>query len=239
MFVAGRLQLRFTNFFRKHGLKFRESFGVTLINVLQLLFSSVTNVVFRLINCVDLGNVVENEPKRVFIDGTRKCSGDQHNVLVAAAVLLSLVLVSFFFGLMFNKISSHTRVVLCSAYTDTRHYWIAVQLVFRFAVTVISATAVESPNFAAMAMCSCTIFMLMILVVFRPYIDKRTYCMDVFCHTFLIVQFLLQIVARVPEAIGFSVPEGTSFYRSLKLASEASFVMRYVALLPAPCSTTR
>jgi hypothetical protein len=228
MFVAGRLQLRFTNFFRKRGLKFRESFGVTLINLLQLLFSSVTSVIFRLITCVDLGNFVENEPKRVFIDGTRKCSGDQHNLLVATAAMLSLALVSFFVGLKFNKISSETRAVLCSAYTDTRHYWIAVQLFFRFVVTVISAAAVENPNFAAMAMCSCTMFMLVMLVAFRPYVDKLTHYMDIFCHAFLIVQFLLQSVSRVSEAIGISVPEGSSFYSSLKTASEASFVMRCV-----------
>jgi hypothetical protein len=228
MFVAARLQLRFTNFFRKQKLKFQESFGVTFINVLQLLFSSVTSVVFRLITCVDLRHFVDDEPKRVFIDGTQKCSGDQYNLLVAAATLLSILLVSFFAGLKFDKISGHTRAVLCAAYTDTRHFWIAVQLFFRFVLTVISATAVENPSFAAMAMCSCTLFMLVMLVAFRPYVDKRTHYMDVFCHTFLVVQFLLQIVARVSEANGFSVTEDSSFYSSLKTASEASFVMRCV-----------
>jgi len=59
-----------------------------------------------------------------------------------------------------------------------------VQLVFRFVVTVISATVSEVPSVAAMSMCICTMFMLMTLVAFRPYVDKRTHYMDVFCHTF-------------------------------------------------------
>jgi hypothetical protein len=71
-------------------------------------------------------------------------------------------------------------------------------------------------------------FMLVMLVAFRPYVDKRTHYMDVFCHTFLIVQFLLQIVAQVSEANGFSVAEDSSFFSSLKAASEASFFMRCV-----------
>jgi hypothetical protein len=226
--VAGRLQLRFVNYFRKHKLKFRESFSVVLVNVLQLLFSSVSNVIFRLIKCVDLGGSVEDEPRRVFIDGTQKCSGYQHDFLVAAAVLLSIVLVLFCAGLKSGKISSHTRALVCSAYTDSRYYWIAVQLVFRFIVTVISATVSEVPSVAAMSMCICSIFMLVMLVAFRPYVDKRTHCMDVFCHTFLIAQFLLQSVARVSESVGFSIQEGSHFYDFVKMAAYSSFVLRFV-----------
>jgi hypothetical protein len=228
--VAGRLQLRFANYFRKHKLKFRESFSVVLVNVLQLLFSSVSNVIFRLINCVDLGGSVsvDEEPRRVFIDGTKKCSGYQHDFLVAAAVLLSIVLVLFCAGLKFGKISSHTRALVCSAYTDSRYYWIAVQLVFRFIVTVISATVSEVPSVAAMSMCICSIFMLVMLVTFRPYVDKRTHCMDAFCHTFLIAQFLLQSVARVSESVGFSIQEGSRFYDFINMAAYSSFVLRFV-----------
>jgi hypothetical protein len=226
--VAGRLQLRFVNYFRKHKLKFRESFSVVLVNVLQLLFSSVSSVIFRLITCVDLGGSVEDEPRRVFIDGTQKCSGYQHDFLVAAAVLLSIVLVLFCAGLKFGKISSHTRALVCSAYTDSRYYWIAVQLVFRFVVTVISATVSEVPSVAAMSMCICTIFMLMMLVAVRPYVDKRTHYMDVFCHTFLIAQFLLQSVARVSESVGFSIQEGSRFYDFINMAAYSSFVLRFV-----------
>jgi hypothetical protein len=226
--VAGRLQLRFVNYFRKHKLKFRESFSVVLVNVLQLLFSSVSSVVFRLITCVDLGGSVEDEPRRVFIDGTQKCSGYQHDFLVAAAVLLSIVLVLFCAGLKFGKISSHTRALVCSAYTDSRYYWIAVQLVFRFIVTVISATVSEVPSVAAMSMCICTMLMLVMLVAVRPYVDKRTHYMDVFCHTFLIAQFLLQSVARVSESVGFSIQKGSRFYDFMNVAADSSFVLRFV-----------
>jgi hypothetical protein len=228
--VAGRLQLRFVNYFRKHKLKFRESSSVVLVNVLQLLFSSVASVIFRLITCVDLGGSVsfDDERRRVFIDGTQTCSGNQHTVLVAAAVLLSIVLVLFCAGLKFGKISSHTRALVCSAYIDSRYYWIAVQLVFRFVVTVISATVSEVPSVAAMAMCICTIFMLVMLVSFRPYVDKRTHYMDAFCHTFLIAQFLLQSVARVSESVGFSIQKGSRFYDFMNVAADSSFVLRFV-----------
>jgi hypothetical protein len=228
--VAGRLQLRFVNYFRKHKLMFRESFSVVLVNVLLLLFSSVSSVIFRLITCVDLGGSgsVDDEPRRVFIDGTQKCSGYQHNFLVAAAVILSFVLVLFCAGLKFGKISGHTRALVCSAYTDSRYYWIAVQLVFRFVVTVISATVSEVPSVAAMSMCICTILMLVTLVAFRPYVDKRTHYMDVLCHTFLIAQFLLQSVARVSESVGFSIQKGSRFYDFMNAAADSSVVLRFV-----------
>jgi hypothetical protein len=232
--IICRLQRRFGAFFQKHNLDFRESFGVTLTNVLLLLFSSVAYVVFRLITCVDLQNSVEGESKRVFIDGTRQCSGTLHSVLVAAAVLLSLVLIFFCVGLKFNKISDHTRAVVCAAYTDSGHYWIAVQLVYRFVVTVIAATISEIPSFAALAMCICTMSMLVMLVAFRPYVDLRTHFMGILCHAFLIVQFLLQIVARASESMGVSIPAGNLFYDSVDKAATVSFVLRSVSHTP-PC----
>jgi hypothetical protein len=228
--AAGRLQLKFTDLFRTHNLEFGQSFNVVLINVLLLLFSSVTHVIFQLITCVDLQDSVENEPKRVFIDGTKACSGSQYNVLIAASVLLSVAPILFCAGLKFDKISSHTRSVVCSSYTDSRHYWIAVQLVFRFAVTVISAAFSDAPSLAAMAMCICTVFNLLMLVLFRPYIGLRTHCMDVICQAFLVVQFLLQIVARASESMGLSLPEGNRFYNAVNAAALASFILRFVAV---------
>jgi hypothetical protein len=224
--VAGKLQLRFNKFFRQHNLEFRESFRVTLINVLLLLFSNVTYVVFRLITCVDLRNSVKDNPSRVFIDGTRACSGGRHGIMMAAAVLLSFLLILFCVALRFNMISGHLRACVCSAYTDSRFFWIAVQLVFRFVVTVISATASDVPSFAALAMCICTMFKLVMLVAFRPYNNMRTHCMDILCHSFLIVQFLLQIVARASESMGFSIPAGNRFYDSITMSSTASVILR-------------
>jgi hypothetical protein len=95
-------------------------------------------------------------------------------------------------------------------------------------VTVISATVSEVPSVAAMSMCICSIFMLVMLVTFRPYVDKRTHCMDAFCHTFLIAQFLLQSVARVSESVGFSIQEGSRFYDFINMAAYSSFVLRFV-----------
>jgi hypothetical protein len=227
--VAGRLQLRFTNYFQKHNLDIRKSYGVVMINVLQLLFSSVTVVVFRLITCVDVGDSVAVDRIRVFVDGTRKCSGNQHSLLYMAAVFLSVLLVLFCAALKFNRISGHTRAVVCSPYPENRYYWIAVQLIFRFAITVVSATVFEVPSLAAMAMCICSIFMLAVLIAFRPYVDKRTHYFDVFCHIVLIAQFSLQSVARVSESVGFSIPEGSRFYEFVNTAADASLVLRFAS----------
>jgi hypothetical protein len=46
--------------------------------------------------------------------------------------------------------------------------------------------------------------MLVMLVAFRPYVEPRTHFMDMLCHAFLIVQFLLQIIARASESMGVS-----------------------------------
>jgi hypothetical protein len=70
--------------------------------------------------------------------------------------------------------------------------------------------------------------MLVMLVAVRPYVDKRTHYMDVFCHTFLIAQFLLQSVARVSESVGFSIQKGSRFYDFMNVAADSSFVLRFV-----------
>jgi hypothetical protein len=226
--AASRLQRRFDNFFRKYKLEIRASFGVTMTNVLLLLFSSVTSVVFQLITCVDAKISTEGTTKVVFIDGTKTCSGTVHNIFIAVAALLFVVLLAFCAVLKFKKIDAQTQAIVCSAYTDTRYYWIAIKLVYRFIVTVISATVPQNPSVSAMALSLCTMCMLALIIALRPYVSQRTHYMDMFCYICLIIQFLLQCVARASESMGFSITEDNVFFESVSNAAAASIFLRSV-----------
>ncbi len=61
---------KFNHVLQKHHLHIRISLRATLINVLLLLFSSVSSVVFQLITCQQVG-----AERVIFIDGTKKCEG--------------------------------------------------------------------------------------------------------------------------------------------------------------------
>jgi hypothetical protein len=118
VFPAKVLVKKFHNFFRQRKLDVTISFQVTLMNVLLMLFSSVSSVVFQLITCQDIGG-----EKVVFIDGTKSCSGAAFNALVFVAAMLSLAPLLIWAGLKLNRIPAHVRAVLCSPYTDDAYYW--------------------------------------------------------------------------------------------------------------------
>jgi hypothetical protein len=225
--AANKLYARFEHVFRKRNVDIRLPFGVTMINVLLMLFSSVCSVVFQLITCVDIKRPSEDTVTVVFIDGTKACEGARYRGLIAAAALLSLVPLVFFAGLRFEKISVESRAILCSAYADSRYYWAAITLFFRFIVTVVSATIPQVPSVAALVQCICSVCMLMLVVTLRPFKDERTYCMDVFCYVCLVIQFLLQCLARASESLGVSVTSDNGiFYDVISNASTASTVIR-------------
>jgi hypothetical protein len=208
-YAAGILQSRFGLLSRKLNIEVRVNYVATLINVLLFLFSHVSSVAFQLITCVH----IEDTLNVIFIDGTHSCSGSAYQGVVAAATLLSIVPFLLWVGLKFNFIPLHHQAVVCSAYKpppDTRYYWIVIKLLFRLVVTLLSATAVQFPSVTALAMCICTVLMLVMLVALHPHVDARTLFFDVCCHACLIVQFLLQCVARSSESLRVSV---TSFLR--------------------------
>ena len=132
---------RFTDFLRKRKLDVRISLGATATNVLLLLFSSVSNVVFRLITCQDIGYDLV-----VYIDGTVRCAGPQYGGLIAVAAMLCAAPLLFWAGLKFNKIPAKAKAVACSAYTDSRYYWGAITLLFRLVMTILQATVREFPQ---------------------------------------------------------------------------------------------
>jgi hypothetical protein len=212
---------RFSDFFQKRGLDVRISFSATMICVILLLFSSVTAVVFELVTCQDVGS-----ERRVFIDGTRKCEGPLHQSLIATAVILSLIPFVFLALLKLNKIPDAARSAVTSAFTDSRYYWGALTLIFRFVATVIFATIRDFPSISALALQVCSLCMLTLLITLRPYVHNRTYYMDIFCNLCLVVQFGLQILVRNSESLGVAVGDANKFRPALRLATTASFVLR-------------
>ena len=217
---------KFHGFFTKRNLDVPTiSFPTTLMNLLLMLFSSISSVVFQLVTCQDIG-----QEKVVFIDGTKSCSGPAYSFLVFVAAMLSLVPLFLWAGLKFNKIPKDTRAVLCSPYTDAAYYWVALALMFRFIVSVLSATIRQFPSVSAGVISVCAVCMLMLLLTQRPYVDQRTYYMDVFCHFCLIVQFVLQCLSAASESLGLSLNQNSPFFITVRDASTASTIILYVFL---------
>jgi hypothetical protein len=158
--AAQRLLPRFALFLQRRNIEVRISLRATLINVILLLFSSVSSVVFRLITCRRVG-----DDDVVFIDGTRKCDGLVYRTLIAVAALLSAMPVVFWVLLKFNKIPAPAKSAVCSAYTDSRYYWGVVALLFRFLMTVVFATARDFPSVTAFALLICSVCMLVLLTM--------------------------------------------------------------------------
>ncbi len=225
---AKHLLKKFRNVFRKRKLAVKVSYATTLMNLLLMLFSSVSSVVFQLITCQDAGH-----EKVVFIDGTKSCSGAVFNFLIFVAAMLSLVPLLVWAGLKKNTIPARVRAVLCSPYNDDAYYWVALALLFRFIVSVLSATVRQFPSVSAMVLSVCTVCMLLLLQTKRPYVDQRTYYMDFFCYFCLIVQFMLQCLAGAPESLGLSLNQNRRFYETVRDASTASITIQCVFLFVA------
>jgi hypothetical protein len=220
--AAQHLPPRFINFLSQRNIDIRISFGATLINVVLLLFSSVSSVVFQLITCQRVGDKYV-----VFIDGTEECNGRVYHMLIAVAVLLGGMPIVFWALLKLHKIPAPAKSAICSAYTGSRYYWVAVTLLFRFLMTVIFATARDFPSLTAFALLICSILMFGLLIFLRPYVELRTYCMDIFCYVCLMVQFALQCLVRDSESLGVAVVSSNPFYSIIVKAVSASSVLRF------------
>ena len=144
--------------------------------------------------------------------------------------MLSLVPLLIWAGLKFNRIPAHVRVVLCSPYTDAAYYWVALALLFRFVVSVLSATVRQFPSLTAMVLTMCSVCMLLLLQSTRPYVEQRTYYMDFFCYFCLIVQFVLQSLAGASESLGLSLNQNSRFFDTVRDASAASATVQCVLL---------
>ena len=101
-----------------------------------------------------------------------------------------------------------------------------MSLLFRFVMTVVFATVRTFPSITALALLMCSVFMFGLLIMLRPYAKQRTFYMDVFCDTCLIVQFSLQVLVLVSESLSVAVATTSSFRPTLLNAARASEVLR-------------
>jgi hypothetical protein len=212
---------RYKYFFNKRKLDIQVSSSVTLMNVLLMVFSSVSSVIFQLITCQDTG-----KDKVIFIDGTKPCSGPAFNGSIVVASVLAIVPFGFWALLKYKKIPERTRAIVCSPYSDSRYYWVALTLIFRFLVSVLSSNFRQYPSLSAMALSICSGGMLMLLLALSPYVERRTYYMDVFCHACLTIQFMLQCLAGASESLGLSLNINNRFYATVRGAAAASDILK-------------
>ena len=77
-----------------------------------------------------------------------------------------------------------------------------------------------------MALAICSGGMLMLLLALSPYVERRTYYMDVFCHVCLTVQFMLQCLAGASESLGLSLNINNRFYATVRGAADASDILK-------------
>jgi hypothetical protein len=213
--------MRTKDFFLRREIHFSVSISATLALTFVLFFSSIITVAIQLIACVDI-----NGDHVVFIDGTHKCYDAKWSGLVAVVVILCLFPVALPFAMRSKQLPHDMRAALCGSYLETRFYWGAVTLLFRFVLSAVSAFTLRYPTTAAVIQCAICVAMLVILVHQKPYRHAVTYFFDIFCHYFLVVQFVLVSVLSLVESFGIVSPESNPLFRTER-AAVASVVIRY------------
>ncbi len=164
----------------------------------------------------------------IFIDGTEPCYDAKWKGLVAVVVALCLFPVLFAAALRWKWLPLKIRTTVCSAYSETKYYWGAVTLAFRLVMSVVYASVREFPSIAALVQSLLCFAMLMILMHLKPYRHSFTYYFDVLCYVCLVIQFVLEVLVRASESLGFSLSSANNFSKSLDDSFKASFILRYV-----------
>jgi hypothetical protein len=93
-------------------------------------------------------------------------------------------------------------------------------------MTVLYATAREFPSITAFALLVSSVCMLVLLMIFRPYAQQRTYYLDLIYYVCLIVQFAFQGLVRASESLGVAVVDTNSFQPAINRAIAASQFLR-------------
>jgi hypothetical protein len=214
--VIQKLQLRL----QQHGIYISVSYsGTTVVTVLYV-FSSVVNVVFTLAECSSYKDAADAV---VFIDGTVPCKDAKWTVVVLFAALLFVFPAMFAAALRLKKLPQSARDAVCGKFTEPVFYWGAVTLFFRLLVSVTQFLEVEFPNFLAFVRSFLSTGIFFLLVNLRPYVDERTFWVDVVCYACLIAQFGLQVFAADREFLGVAE---TSVY--IKNVSETTSILSTV-----------
>jgi hypothetical protein len=201
---------------QQRNVDFSATYSGTLAVTVLFVFSSVSSVVFSLMECSGYsgGYAV------VFIDGTVPCNDAKWQVLVFIAALLFLFPAAFAAALRLEKLPQSARDAVCSKFTGPMSYWAAVTLSFRLLISVTQFLRVEYPNMMAFVRLFLSIGVLFLLVYYRPYVHNRTLWVDAACYVCLIAQFGLQIITATCQYLGVaeSSVQG-SFFQSVSLWS--------------------
>jgi hypothetical protein len=210
---------------QQRNVDFSATYSGTLAVTVLFVFSSVSSVVFSLVECSSYsgGYAV------VFIDGTVPCNDAKWQVLVFIAALLFLFPAAFAAALRLEKLPQSARDAVCSKFTGPMSHWAAVTLSFRLLVSVTQFLRVEYPNMMAFVRLFLSICVLFLLVYCRPYVHNRTLWVDVACYVCLTAQFGLQIITATCQYLG--VAESSvrgSFFQSVSLWS---VIIRQVSAL--------
>jgi hypothetical protein len=210
---------RAQSFMQQRKINVKVSVSATLSTVTLLLFSSVTSIIFKLITC-------QTDLDVIFIDGTEPCHDAKWKGLVAVVVALCFFPVLFAASLRWKWLPLKIQTTVCSAYSESKYYWGAVALAFRLVMSGVYASVREFPSIASLLQSFLCLSMLVILMHIKPYRQSFTYYFDVLCYLCLITQFVLEVLVRASESLGFLVSFANNFSKSLDSSYVASLVLR-------------
>ena len=151
---------------------------------------------------------------------------------MAIAALLFVFPAVFAGALRLKKLPQSARDAVCGKFTEPVFYWGAVTLFFRLLVSVTQFLRVDFPNILAFVRSSLSTGVFFLLVNLRPYVDERTFWVDVVCYGCLIAQFGLQIFSADREFLGVAetLDKNVRFSKDI---STLSTVVRWGPLLAA------
>jgi hypothetical protein len=181
----------------RHEIDITVSIPATIASTVVLIFSNVVSIAILLITCVNI-----NGHNVVFIDGSVKCNDEKWRGLVAVVVLLCCFPPVLAFALRRKRLPHNVQAVLCGSFVETRFYWSAVSLFFRFFMSGVSAFSQHLPTTAATVQCVLCVAMIVILTYQKPYRYAFAYHFDVFCHFCLAIQYVLESLLSLAEASG-------------------------------------
>jgi len=214
-------------FLQRHNICVEFSIPATITNVILLIFSSVSTVIFKLITCSNI--VIDNLTEGVvFIDGTVKCYDEKWKSLIAVVVLLCVFPFLFAAALHFRWLPQNVQKSVCGAYSESRFYWGAVTLLFRLAMSTVFTTIRTAPSTAALIRCFLCMAIIILIMHQKPYCHASTYLFDILCHAILVVLFGLVAIETVSDSLGFVPSENNLYSDTLNRAAEAILYLRYL-----------
>ena len=212
-------------FLQRYNIDADVSILATCTNVILLIFSSVSTVVFKLIQCstIAIGDSTEDV---IFIDGTVKCYDERWKGLIAVVVILFLFPFLYTAALFSKRLPQNVQNAGCGAYSESCFYWGAVTLTFRLVMSIVFTTIRTIPSTAALIQCFLCVAILALLLRLKPYRRASTYIFDILCYAILIIQFNLMAVGTVSESLGILPNSNNLYFFTLNQAAAANLYLR-------------